>query len=88
MTIEEIEQTLQTVAENQARFSSDIGALREQTEKLTRAGAVRGLRNQSFQVMREEKTQSGRDRRKAKPASFCTPKCTPKPVDERAITRK
>ncbi|MGH9838040.1 MAG: hypothetical protein ACREEM_04575 [Blastocatellia bacterium] len=40
MTIEEIDRTLQTVAGNQARFSSDIGSLREQTEKITSAGAV------------------------------------------------
>src|SRR5262249_20549274 len=42
MTIEEISQTLQTVAENQAQLVSDIGALREQTDKLASASQVLG----------------------------------------------
>lgn len=40
MTFEEITQTLQTVAENQAQTSADIRALREQTEKLAGAGNI------------------------------------------------
>jgi hypothetical protein len=37
MTLDDITRTLQTVAENQAQFTADLGALREQTEKLARS---------------------------------------------------
>jgi len=40
MTIEDITQTLQTVASNQAQTSADISALREQTEKLAGVGSL------------------------------------------------
>jgi chromosome segregation ATPase len=40
MTIDEIERTLQTVAENQAKFSTDVARLEEQTAKLAGAGRI------------------------------------------------
>jgi chromosome segregation ATPase len=53
MTIEEIERTLQTVAENQARFYADIGELNDQTAKLAEAQ----LANESRQTRLEEAFQ-------------------------------
>ncbi|MCG3159732.1 MAG: hypothetical protein JMDDDDMK_00747 [Acidobacteria bacterium] len=58
MTLEEITQTLQTVASNQAQTSADIGALREQTEKL--AGASQVLEDAAAlhqQVLRDHATR-------------------------------
>jgi len=61
MTIEEITATLQTVASNRARTSADIGALREQTEKL--AGASQVLEEAASlhqQVLRDHEARQAR----------------------------